>query len=233
MEQVLLAGLAGLQNSPLLPLILIGAMTQQQRPPQPVQPEPSQLQLAAQNAAEAYVRAVAAFESAQTTADAALRGAAHTPSGLQHGLSVPFVQASPSSSTAPFASASTSPPCPPSEEPVKKVHQKLPEEPTPEDVEAHNREQTQLRKDCEKYQRDAREEVKRSDARVTAFRKQQEEEKQPEKKPLLQPKPKKRPVQDNLVMTREQDKHEKPQLGWLELMLKSRFPMFFFLTVPF
>ena len=61
----------GLQSSPLLPLLLIAALTPQSRPPAPTVPQPANnLQQAAQEAANAYVVAMSAYERAS----AAFRG---------------------------------------------------------------------------------------------------------------------------------------------------------------
>ena len=203
MDHLLIAGLSGLQTSPLLPLLLLGMMSQQQRPSVTPQPQPSQLQQAAQQAADAYVRAVSAFESAQASADAALRTAAQPQWGLQPGMAGmpnPLVQPDGNSTLhhAALASFGSTMDAKPDEvAPVQKKVSACQEEKidTEAQVKAHNEKEMQLQKDRENYQREARDQVRRSDARVAAQR-QQEEKKTTQEKPIMQPKPKKRPLQD-------------------------------------
>ena len=214
MDHLLIAGLSGLQTSPLLPLLLLGMMSQQQRPSVTPQPQPSQLQQAAQQAADAYVRAVSAFESAQASADAALRTAAQPQwppqpgmAGMQNFMGQPDGNLTPHH--APSASSGAKMDAKPPE--VAPVQKKVPacqedKIETEAQVKAHNEKEMQLQKDRENYQREARDQVRRSDARVAAHR-QQEEKKTPEK-PIMQPKPKKRPLQD--VSRKDDDVPETP-----------------------
>ena len=213
MDQTLLAGLAGLQCPQLLPLLVLGLIGQQQQRQQaPPQNQGSHLQQAAQNAADAYVRAVSAFEEASATAQAAFNGvqpqfagsAPFTPMPGMHGpgMPAPCVQ-TPGSST-----AAKLPPETPEPKPADPAEKQMRlEKDTMEEVTAHNNAERCIDRERRAYEKAQREEVKRSDARVAAFEKQLPEKKESTAR-VMQPKPKKRPVQDT---AKDEDSQKKPQ----------------------
>ena len=158
------------------------------------------------------MRAVSAFEEASATAQAAFNGvqpqfAASVPFMPMPGMHCPGMPA-PCVQTPGSSTAVKMPPDTPEPKPADPAEKQMrPEKDTMEEVTAHNDAERSIDRERRAYEKAQREEVKRSDARVAAFEKQQQEKKETTAR-IMQPKPKKRPVQDT---AKDQDSEKKPQ----------------------